>query len=258
MPFATNAIDGCKVYFEDDGGAGPPVIFLNGLGDPIAASRRWGVSTALAADHRCIYVDQRGHGLSDKPHRPAAYTTSVRVADVVAVLDALEMERSHIIGTSWGARLAFGLGDLAPKRALSLTMGGQSPYAMNPEGTLVKTVTRAFSSGHDMADFLRALGASPDVNRLEHAEVLDNDFDALAIAWEAAMAEGDVASNLSRWDLPCLIYAGSEDADFFEDARRAATEIPRARFLALQNLSHLAAHENVDDVLPHIRALINS
>jgi pimeloyl-ACP methyl ester carboxylesterase len=100
MPFATNAIDGCKVYFEDDGGAGPPVMFLNGLGDPIAASRRWGVSTGLAADHRCIYVDQRGHGLSDKPHRPAAYTTSVRVADVVAVLDALAMERTHIIGTS--------------------------------------------------------------------------------------------------------------------------------------------------------------
>jgi pimeloyl-ACP methyl ester carboxylesterase len=256
MPFARNALDGCSIYFEDDGGNGPPIVFLNGLGDPVAASRRWGVSAALASDHRCIYVDQRGHGLSDKPHDPAAYTTPLRVADVVAVLDALGIERSHFIGASWGARLLFGVGEHAPDRVLTLTMGGQTPYAMNPDGPLVKMVTRAFSVGHDMSDFLKALGGSPDLDLLENAEVLNNDFDALGAAWRTALAEGDIASDLSQWNVRCLIYAGTEDEDFFQDAHRAAAQIPGAEFLALQGMSHLAAHENVDQVLPHIKALM--
>jgi pimeloyl-ACP methyl ester carboxylesterase len=256
MPFATNPIDACRVYFEDDGGDGPPVVFLNGLGDPIAASRRWGVSAALAPDHRCIYVDQRGMGKSNKPHEPAAYATKLRVADVTAVLDALNTRRAHIIGASWGARLGFGIGAHAPERVLSLALGGQTPYAMDPRGPIVEAVTRAFATGRDMGDFLRALGVSLDADRLEHAEVLDNDFDALAAAWRGAMEEGDVASDLQQWDIPCLIYTGSDDVDFFEDARRAASEIPGARFLALNGMSHLSAHENVDQVLTAIQALI--
>jgi pimeloyl-ACP methyl ester carboxylesterase len=256
VPFASNALDGLRVYFEDDGGPGPPILFLNGLGDPIAASRRWGVSTALAPDHRCIYIDQRGHGLSEKPHDPAAYTTALQIADVVAVLDALEIERAHIIGASWGARLAFGIGDRVPQRVLSLTMGGQTPYAMNRKGPIVRMVTRAFSGGSDMKGFLKAI-APRDVDLLAEAEVLNNDFEALAAAWSAALAEGDVAHDLAHWAAKCLIYAGSEDVDFFEGARRAAIAIPGAKFVALQGLSHLAAHDNVDDVLPHIKVLID-
>jgi pimeloyl-ACP methyl ester carboxylesterase len=257
LPFAENASDGCRVYFEDDAGEGLPVVFLNGLGDPIAASRRWGVSVALAAKHWCIYVDQRGHGRSDKPHDPAAYSMHLRVADVVVVLDRLQIERAHGIGLSWGARLAFGMGEHAPQRLLSLTMGGQTPYAMNRQGPIVRMVTQAFEAGGGMKGFLKALGGSDEIDLLVKAEVLANDFDALAAAWTAGLEEGDIATDLSRWRVPCLIYAGTRDTDFFDDARRAAAEIPGARFVALQGLTHLAAHEDVDGILPHIEALID-
>jgi pimeloyl-ACP methyl ester carboxylesterase len=256
MPFAINALDGHRVYFEDDAGNGPPIVFLNGLGDPVAASRRWGVSAALAADHRCVYVDQRGHGLSAKPHDPAAYTTRLRVADVVAVLDELGIERAHIVGASWGARLAFGIGKHAPQRALSMTMGGQTPYAMNPQTAGVKLVTQAFASGNSMADFMAALGGFEELDNEGYREVLDNDFDALAAAWSAAMAEGDVASDLRRWAIPCLVYAGTNDIDFYDGAKLAASIIPGARFVALEGLNHLEAHANVDNVLPHVKKLL--
>ena len=249
-------MDRTRVYFEDDGGSGSPVVLLNGLGDPIAASRRWGVSKALAPNHRLVYVDHRGHGGSDKPHDPAAYTTSLRVADVVAVLDQLNLEHANLIGVSWGARLLFGFGELAPERALSLTMGGQTPYAMNPQSRGVRMVTEAFATGRSMVDFIEALGGFGEMDAETRALTLSNDFKALAAAWRCAMDEGGVAPNLSNWDVRCLIYTGTEDADFFEDARRAASEIRGARFLALQGLNHLQAHENVDDVLPHIKALI--
>jgi len=256
MPFAHNAVDSLRVYFEDDGGDGPPVVILNGLGDPIASSRRWGISNSLAAGYRIILVDHRGHGQSDKPHTPEAYTTPLRVADVVAVLDALHIERAHFIGASWGARLLFGVGEHARGRTRSLTMGGQTPFAMNRESRGVRMVTQAFASGSSMADFLDALGGFGDVDAEVRSYTLANDFDALAAAWHAAMEEGAVAEDLVKWDVPCLIYAGSEDLDFFEGAKRAAAEIPGARFVALQGLSHLEAHENVEDILPHMKRFL--
>lgn len=256
MTFAVNPVDGCRVYFEDDGGEARPLLILNGLGDPIAASRKWGVARTLAADHRLVFVDQRGHGMSDKPHDPAAYSTSVRVADVVAVLDELGIERAHVLGISWGARLAFGIGEHAADRVLSLIMGGQSPYAMRRDSPGVRMITDAFGRGGSMSDFVEALGGFGDLDDETRALTLDNDFHALAAAWRMAMEEGDVARNLADWQLPCLIYAGTQDLDFFEDAKRAASEIPGAQFVALEGMTHLQAHENTDAVLPHIQRVL--
>lgn len=256
MPFARNGLDGRRVYFEDDGGGGPPVVFLNGLGDPIASSRAWGVSEALSQTCRCLFVDHRGHGRSDKPHDAAAYTTRLRVADVIAVLDKLGIDRAHIIGASWGARLAFGIGEQAPERVLSLVLGGQIPYAMNLESPGVAAVTRAFEGSNTMEGFLEALGGLGDVDETVRASVLDNDALALSAAWQAAMTEGDVVTDLARWKVPCLIYAGTGDVDFYADARRAAGKIPVAQFVALEGLNHLDAHSNVDQILPHIRQIL--
>ena len=71
------------------------------------------------------------------------------------------------------------------------------------------------------------------------------------------VVEGAAARDLSSWDVPCLIYAGTEDADFFAGAKRAASEIPNARFVALEGLNHLENHANVDQILPHIRHMID-
>ena len=81
------------------------------------------------AEFRLIYADHRGHGRSDKPHDPSAYAMPLRVADAVAVLDRLGIERAHFIGRSWGGRLCFGVGEHAPERGRSLVIGGNQPYA---------------------------------------------------------------------------------------------------------------------------------
>jgi 3-oxoadipate enol-lactonase len=55
-----------------------------------------------------------------------AYATSLRVADAVAVLDELGIERAHFIGTSYGGRLGFGIGEHAPEPVLSLVSAASS------------------------------------------------------------------------------------------------------------------------------------
>src|SRR5215210_5963444 len=124
MPYARNALDGSRVYFEEDGGDGAAVVLHGGLFDSVASVRGSNIARALpAAEFRLIYVDHRGLGRSDKPQDAERYAMPLRVADAVAVLDELGIDRAHFIGTSWGGRLGFGIGEHAPDRVLSLVIG---------------------------------------------------------------------------------------------------------------------------------------
>src|SRR5207249_191581 len=149
MPYATNARDESRVYFEDDGGDGTTIVILGGFLDPIELVRGAPVARALqklTAEFRLIYVDHRGHGRSAKPHEAKAYAMPLRVADVVAVLDGLGIERAHFVGISWGGRLCFGIGEHAPERVRSLVIIGQQPYAIDREGPLTRVVGEALAA----------------------------------------------------------------------------------------------------------------
>ncbi len=262
MPYARNALDGSRVYFEDDGGNGEAVVFHGGFLDSVDLVRASNIAQALeelpAEEFRLIYVDHRGHGRSDKPHEVESYAMPLRVADAVAVLDELGIERAHFIGNSWGGRLGFGIGEHAPERVLSLVIGGQQPYAINPDGPLAHAVTQTLAESRregSMEPFLQALesfaGARfPDVLR---ARGLDNDPVALEAAWSAALAEGAISEDLGTWEVRCLIYVGAGDVDFHDQARRAASEIPRAEFISLEEVEHVGAHyAQVDPLLPAV------
>jgi pimeloyl-ACP methyl ester carboxylesterase len=227
MPYATNGRDGRRVYLEDEGGDGAPVVLHGGLLDSVADLRESDIARTLPADEfRLIYVDHRGLGRSDKPYDAKAYAMPRRVGDAVAVLDQLGIERAHFVGKSWGGRLCFGIGEHAPERVLSLVISGNQPYAW-PDSPLVRVVTEGLAAGRDegsVEPLVRAFEdfwgvRFPDAQR---ARWLDNDPAALAAAWSAAMAEGAISEDLKRWRVPCLIFIGAGDADFLDGARRAA------------------------------------
>ncbi|WP_332642694.1 alpha/beta fold hydrolase [Aeromicrobium sp.] len=259
MPYATNRLDGVRTYVEDWAADGPPILVYTGLGDPLEDAQENPLVQALAPNHHLYFADHRGHGRSDKPHDDAAYALPTRVADVVAVLDHFGLDSVHLLGFSWGARLGFAFGEHEPDRVRSLTLCGNQPYAWDPSWPPVPLLTRALdlAQGGGMkafADFLeRAFGEKLPPQARER--VLANDPQALAAAWRSALAEGPVSANLSAWDLPCLIYMAVGE-DMFANAERAASEIPAARFLALDGLTHLSAPYEVDQVLPAVLALV--
>jgi pimeloyl-ACP methyl ester carboxylesterase len=254
MPYATNGQDRRRIYFEDEGGDGAPVVLHDGFGDSILDLRKWKIAAALPpTEFRLIYVDHRGHGRSDKPHDPGAYAIRRRIADAVAVLDRLGIERAHFIGRSWGGRLCFAIGEHAPQRVLSLVIAGNQPYAW-PETSLTRLIGAALAEGADagtMEPLVRAFERFwklrlPDTQR---THLLENDPVALQAAWTAAQSERPISDDLGRWRTRCLIVIGAADADFLAGARRAAEEIPKAELLVLEDAHHYAAHMSQADVL---------
>jgi pimeloyl-ACP methyl ester carboxylesterase len=95
-------VGGTRLHVAE-GGSGPPVLLLHGWPQHWYAWR--GVAPLLATDHRVICPDLRGHGWSDAP--PGRYDKQTLADDMLALLDALELDRVDLIGHDWGAWAAF-------------------------------------------------------------------------------------------------------------------------------------------------------
>jgi pimeloyl-ACP methyl ester carboxylesterase len=110
-------------------GTGDPVIMVHGLG----ATKASFLPTlgALAHSHRAIALDLPGFGDSTKPLL-ASYDPPFFAAAVTALLDALELERAHIIGNSMGGRVAIEVGLRAPERVDRLVLLAPSLAWLRP------------------------------------------------------------------------------------------------------------------------------
>ena len=203
-----------------------------------------------------MYADHRGLGRSDKHDETDAYAMPLQAADFVAVLTELGVERAHLVGRSYGARLAFGVGEYASEHVLSLVAGGQQPYALNPDGPLIRALAGAIDATRrdGAVRFVEALEShwGAPIPKAEREVYIAQDGPSVAAAFEAMLASGDLSTRLREWRVPCLIYLGAADGDFFAQAQRAAVEIPDAEFVGLDALDHLSAHYAGDRIVPAV------
>lgn len=98
-----------------DEGIGPPVMLLHGFPDTHALWRHQ-VAALTAAGFRTIAPDMRGRGRSDRPVEVADYALQKIVGDVTGIMDALQIQRAHVVGHDWGAAVAWLVAMLAPDR----------------------------------------------------------------------------------------------------------------------------------------------
>jgi len=265
MPYAINKLDRTRIYFEDDGGEGDAVVLYGGILDSVDLVRGSDIAQSLQTlteEFRLIFADHRGLGKSDKPHDVKAYDIQLRVADTVAILDDLSLGRAHFIGTSYGGRLCFGIGEHAPERVLSMVAGGQQPYAMNPDGPLARVVQEAMKASQieGIEAFVEALEQFSGVRipKAKRVVYLENDAIAVKAASDVMLSEGTIVSNLKIWPFPCLIFVGANDIDFYGQAKKASEEIPNAEFLELGGADHMGAHLIHDTVIPAVLRTLRS
>ncbi len=125
-PQIIESFDGTPIAVHREG-SGRPVLLLHGLFS--SAWMNWinfGHAQALAdAGFEAIMPDLRAHGESGKPQDPAAYPRDVLVRDVLALVDALQLEDYDLVGFSLGARTAASsvIAGLEPRRLALCGMG---------------------------------------------------------------------------------------------------------------------------------------
>jgi pimeloyl-ACP methyl ester carboxylesterase len=128
MPFATTD-DGVKLYYEETG-SGTPLLFIHEFAGDY---RSWELQVReFSRRYRCIAYNARGYPPSDVPDHTEAYSQARAVADAVAVLDHLGIDKAHMVGLSMGGFCTLHLGLRHPDRARSLVVAGCG-YGAQPD-----------------------------------------------------------------------------------------------------------------------------
>jgi pimeloyl-ACP methyl ester carboxylesterase len=234
---------GVRIYYEVHG-AGPPLLLHHGFSSTIERWRVFDYIDALKPHYRVIAMEARGHGRSDKPHDPAAYTMELRTGDVAAVLDATGVERVHYWGYSMGARTGFAFLQMHPDRAASFINGAAG--SSSPKRFEQASLT-------ERARLLRETPLEYGAARNIGYEL--NDYEALAAA----------ALGLLSWDgmdpstiaVPTLHYAGDKDG-LYNAARGSARRTPGAVWVEIPGHDHKGVMERSDLVLPFVREFLDA
>ncbi|MDQ6876392.1 MAG: alpha/beta hydrolase [Candidatus Dormibacteraeota bacterium] len=130
MTFIT-APDGVQLHYEIEGD-GPPLVLFLGAGCDSELWRVTGYVEPLAKSYRCILFDHRGHGRSDRPRGAEANHINRYVADLVALLDHLGVERAAFWGYSSGVTVGLKVAQEHPTR-ITAFVGSSGVSNRTPE-----------------------------------------------------------------------------------------------------------------------------
>ncbi|MBD2869105.1 alpha/beta fold hydrolase [Paenibacillus arenilitoris] len=218
--------DGARIWYATYG-SGPAVILLHG---GLGHSGNWGyqVPSLVRSGYRAVLVDSRGHGRSTRDERPFKYERMA--CDVLAVMDALRLEKAGLVGWSDGAVIAMILAMQAPSRVAGVFYFGCN---MDPSGAKeMKEITPILDRclRRHAKDYAQ-LSATPD------------QFEAFSDAVSLMMQTEPnySASDLARIGVPVAIVHSEHD-EFIkrEHAEYLARSIPNAEFVNLYGVSHFA------------------
>ena len=251
MPTLTTN-DGTSLYYEETG-TGTPVVFVHEFaGD----SRSWEPQIRnLLRRYRCVTYCARGYPPSDVPDDPAAYSQDRARDDVLAVLDALAIERAHVVGLSMGgfATLHFGLA--YPHRALSLTLAGVG-YGAEPDqrdrfrqeadasATFLRTRgMEAFAESYSVGPTRVQFQNKDPRGWREFADMLgEHSASGSAQTQQGVQKERpslyDLAGRMKRLTVPTLILAGDEDWPCLMPGVFMKRTIPSAALVVVPNSGH--------------------
>jgi len=179
--------NGVKIRYID-AGKGEAIVLLHGGTSRLESWVTPGVVDNLSKDFRVIAFDARGHGKSDSPREPAAYGRQ-QALDVVRILDALKIQRAHVIGFSLGSSTVAQLLTLHPERfltAVQVAGAGRTPAEANDP----RIETEASEIARDCISRSRLMRQAPAGMKPTEEEIqqrmitcrADKTFDQLATA----------------------------------------------------------------------------
>ena len=103
-----------------DHGDGTAVLLIHGFPDSKYLWRHR-IAPLVQAGYRVIVPDLRGFGNAPRPEAVEDYSLSLVLRDLTGLLDALGVERAHVVGHDWGGTVAWLLAGYHPERCLSVT-----------------------------------------------------------------------------------------------------------------------------------------
>lgn len=252
MPFVqSNEI---RMYYEERG-QGTPLVLLMGLG---ADGSLWEEHVKVYETRfRCILVDNRGAGQTDKPEGP--YSIRTMAEDTVHLMDAIGLERAHVSGISMGSAIAQEIGLAYPERVISLSLHASWSECDPYTARIFETFGAAYGvlSASAFTRLLQLWIFTPEYHSSHMSDLLareqagerqPNPMPVHAFRGQCDACIGhDTRGRLSRIDKPALLTVGS--IDIFTPERCSAAikaEMPHAEFIVFPGSGHTHHWDQLD------------
>jgi pimeloyl-ACP methyl ester carboxylesterase len=252
--------DGVNLYYEAVG-SGHPIVFVHEFAGDYRS-----YETQLrffSRRYRCIAFNARGYPPSDVPEDWRQYSQERARDDIRAVLDALRIEKAHIVGISMGGFAVLHFGLAYPERATALVVAGCG-YGAQPDkrqqfqDETTRTAAQIESNG--MAEVSKTYGAGPTrVQYLNkdprgYAEFLGQlaEHSTRGAANTMRGVQGrrpslwELTDPMKALDVPTLIATGDEDDPCLEPGILMKRTIPSAALVVFPNTGHALNLEEPD------------
>jgi pimeloyl-ACP methyl ester carboxylesterase len=246
--------DGVSIYYEVHG-SGPPLLLTHGYS---STSAMWhGQIKALSKHHKLVLWDMRGHGQSDYPDDPAAYSEALTIADMAALLDEVSANSAIIGGLSLGGYMSLAFYRAHPERVRALLIIDTGP-GFKKDDARDAWNKRAFETGDR---FEREGLAVLKAGSRERSTVTHRDALGLARAARGMLTQRDarVIELLPNIKVPSLVVVGADDAPFFAASDYMAAKIPAAKKVVIPAAGHAVNIDQpqafIEAVLPFLDAL---
>jgi pimeloyl-ACP methyl ester carboxylesterase len=243
-----------------DTGTGPGLLLVHGFGG--AKEDFADHVDALAARHRVVTFDHRGHGESDKPAAADAYSLDRMAADVLGVADGLGIDAFRLLGHSMGGMVSRRVVLAEPGRIDALVLMDTSPGplpSLDPElaelaaGIMLDEGKEVLKPMLDEAGTLespahvRILAERPELVEYE----LRNWLALSTVMWATMLREivhqPDQLELLAAVRCPALVIVGEQDTPFVSVSRDMAATIPGAELVVVRDAGHSPQLENATE-----------
>ncbi|HWD60081.1 MAG TPA: alpha/beta hydrolase [Stellaceae bacterium] len=252
--------DGVKLYYEETG-SGTPVVFVHEFAGDIRSYEPQ--VRYFSRRYRCVVYNARGYPPSDVPDDFERYSQARARDDIRAVLDALKIEKAHVVGISMGGFATLHFGFAYPERALSLVVAGCG-YGAAPDkrqqfhDETARTAAQIAEKG--MAEVSKTYGAGPTRVQFDnkdprgYAEFLQQlaEHSTLGAANTMRGVQArrpslwDLADDMKKLDVPTLVATGDEDDPCLEPGLLMKRHIRSAALVVLPNTGHALNLEEPD------------
>jgi pimeloyl-ACP methyl ester carboxylesterase len=258
MPQITTR-DGTRLFYEE-AGQGTPVVFVHEYAGDF---RTWEPQMRyFSRAHRCVTYSQRGYPPSDVPTDPARYGQDIARDDVVAVMDALKIDKAHVVGHSMGALTALLVGLKYPGRCISVTAAGCG-YGSSPDPKFVeqtRAASRETARMFETEDFHSAAARYADgATRQTHKHKDPRGFAEFArmlaehspVGHALTMRElqakrpslWELEGKLKQFSVPLLVLVGDEDDWCVDSSVYLKRTVPTAGLCVIPRSGHTITSE---------------
>jgi len=258
MPHIT-AQDGTRLFYEE-AGEGTPVVFIH---EYAGDWRTWEPQMRhFSRSHRCVTYSQRGYLPSDVPNDPDKYSQNHFRDDVIALMDALKIDKAHVVGHSMGAATALHVGIHYPQRCISVT-AASCGYGSSPDAKFVEEMrAQSRETGKMFAteDFKAAAARYADgATRQTHKNKDPRGFAEFAKMLSEHSPQGhaltmlhlqakrptlwEMEADLKKFSVPLLVVVGDEDDWCLDPSIFLKRTAPTAGLLVIPRSGHTITSE---------------